>query len=153
MSLIIERIKELGYELPEVPEPIANYESVLRDGNMIFTSGMLPVKNGKLLFSGEVGGYFNSVEYGYEAAKLCILNALSVINKIISLDNIEKVVKVTGFINSASGFTNQPKILNGASDLLVEIFGEKGRHVRSAVGVSELPLNASVEIEMMVKVN
>jgi len=149
---IYEKIQELGYELPEAPKPIGAYVPALRLGNLIMTSGMLPVKNGELIYKKEIGGVFHKTEDGYKAAKLCILNALASISEIVSLDNIERIVKVTGYVNSAKAFTEQPKVLNGASDFLVELFGESGRHVRSAVGVSELPMGASVEIELIVQV-
>jgi len=149
---IIEKIKELGYELPEVSKPIGAYIPALRLGNLIITSGMLPIKDGKILYEKEIGGVFNTVEDGYKAAKLCVLNGLAAINQVSSLDNIERIIKVTGYVNSAKSFTEQPKVINGASDFLVEIFGEAGRHVRSAIGVSELPLGASVEIEFIVQV-
>ncbi len=149
---IIEKIKELGYEFPEAPKPIGAYIPALRLGNLVMTSGMLPLKDGKLAYIKEIGGVNHTTEEGYKAAQLCLLNGLASINEIISLDNIERVIKVTGYVNSAKLFTEQPKVINGASDLLVEIFGEAGRHVRSAVGVNELPMGASVEIELIVQV-
>lgn len=152
MSSILDKIKELGYELPVAPKPIASYVTAIKIDNLVFTSGALPMLNGELKFKKEVGGLFNKAEYGYEAAKLCVLNALSVINDLVGLDSIEQIVKVTGFVNSAKGFIEQPKVINGASDMLVEIFGEQGKHARSAVGVSELPMDASVELEMIVKI-
>ncbi len=149
---IIEKIKELGYELPEVAKPLGAYVPALRIGNLVMTSGMLPMKDGKLLYAKEIDGVFHTTEDGYKAAKLCALNGLAAINQIVSLDNIERVIKVTGYVNSAKSFTDQPKVINGASDFLVEIFGEAGRHVRSAVGVKELPLGSSVEIEFIIQV-
>lgn len=148
---IIERINELGYELPPAPKPIGAYIPALRMGNLVMTSGMLPMKDGKLVYEKEIGGIFQSVEDGYNAAKICVLNGLAAINEIAPLDSIERIVKVTGYVNSAKAFTEQPKVINGASDLLVEIFGESGRHVRAAVGVNELPMGASVEIEFIVQ--
>ena len=152
MTSIIEKIKELGYELPEPPKPVAAYIPAIRVGNLVYTSGTLPMLNGELIYKKEIGGFSNSINFGYEAAGLCALNALSIVNDIVGLDNIEKIIKITGYVNSAACFTDQPKVLNGASDLLVKIFGEAGRHVRSAVGVSELPLGASVELDMIVQV-
>lgn len=152
MSEIIEKLRQLGYELPEPPKPVAAYVPAVRMGNLIFTSGALPMLNGELKFKEEVGGYLNSVETGYEAAKLCALNCLSIINEYAGLDNVEQIIKVVGFVHSADGFTQQPKVINGASDLLLEVFGDRGKHARSAVGVNELPLNASVEVEMIVQV-
>lgn len=152
MALISERLKEIGYELPEAPKPVATYIPALKVGNFVFTSGVLPMKDGALAYVKEVGGIVNSVEYGYEAAKQCTLNALSIVNDLVGIDNIERVIKVTGFVNSATGFTKQPQVINGASDLLGEVFGENGKHVRSAIGVSELPLDASVEVEFVFQV-
>jgi len=149
---IIEKLKELGYELPEVSKPIGAYIPALRTGNLVMTSGMLPMKDGKLLYTNEIGGVFHNVEDGYKAAKLCVLNGLAAINQVVPLDNIERVVKVTGYVQSAKSFTEQPKVINGASDFLVEIFGEAGRHVRAAVGVNELPMGASVEVEFIVQI-
>lgn len=149
---ITERLKELGYELPQAPKPIGAYIPALRMGNLVMTSGMLPMKDGKLVYTNEIGGVFHTVEDGYNAAKICILNALAAINEIVPLDEIERVIKLTGFVNSATSFKEQPKVINGASELLVEIFGEAGRHVRSAVGVNELPMGASVEIELVVQI-
>ncbi|MDD3013940.1 MAG: RidA family protein [Candidatus Gastranaerophilales bacterium] len=152
MSFIIQKIKELGLELPPAPKPVGAYIPAIRTGNLIFTSGILPVIDGKVIYTKEIGGFLNSVSRGYDAAKLCALNALSVINDIAGLDNIERIIKVTGFVNSAPSFNDQPKVINGASELLVSIFGENGKHVRSAVGVNELPLLASVELELIVQV-
>jgi len=152
MSSVLEKINELGLDLPPAPKPVAAYIPAIRTGNLIFTSGILPMKDGKVMYTKEIGGFLNSVEQGYEAAKLCALNALSVINDITGLDNIEKIIKVTGYVNSSPSFNEQPKVINGASDLLVNIFGENGKHVRSAVGVNELPLMASVELELIVQV-
>jgi len=149
---IIEKIRELGYELPEVAKPIGAYIPALRMGNLVMTSGMLPMKDGKILYTNEIGGVFHTADEGYKAAKLCVLNGLAAINQVCPLDNIERIIKVTGYVQSAKTFTEQPKVINGASDFLVEIFGEAGRHVRAAVGVSELPLGASVEVEFIVQV-
>jgi enamine deaminase RidA (YjgF/YER057c/UK114 family) len=151
MSYIIERIKELGLELPSSPKPVASYIPAIQTGNLVFTSGVLPMLDGKVIYTKEVGGFLNTAERGYEAAKLCALNALSVLQDFTGLDNIDKIIKVTGFVCSAPTFNDQPKVINGASDLLVAIFGENGKHVRSAVGVNELPLLASVELELIVQ--
>ncbi|EKE02200.1 MAG: endoribonuclease L-PSP [uncultured bacterium] len=149
---IVERIKELGYKLPEAPKPVAAYIPAVQAGNLVYTSGVLPMLDGKVAYLKEIGGYLNTISYGYEAAKLCTLNALSVIHDFVGLDNVEKIIKVTGYVHNVSGFTDQPKILNGASDLLLEIFGEAGKHARSAVGVNGLPLGASVELDMVVQI-
>lgn len=149
-----EKIKELGLELPVPPKPVAAYVPVLQIGDLIFTSGTLPLKDGKLQFTGKVGDGKNTIEMGYEASKLSTLNSLSAVKDFLGdLSKIKRLVKVTGFVNSASGFTDQSKVINGASDLLIEIFGEHGKHVRSAVGMAELPLNALVEIEYIYQIN
>ncbi|WP_227767161.1 RidA family protein [Zhaonella formicivorans] len=146
------KVKELGLEIPEAPKPVAAYvPGVLIDG-YVYTSGQIPFVNGELKYKGKVGAEV-SEEQGYEAAKICAINCLSVVKSLVgSLDKVEKIVKVTGFVNSAAGFSGQPKVINGASELLGKIFGEAGQHARSAVGVSELPIDAAVEVEMIVKV-
>lgn len=149
--MIEEKLKELGLTLPEAPKPLAAYIPALQVGNLVFTAGQLPLQNGNLLFTGKVGKDI-SQEDAVKAAELCGLNCLSVINNLIgNLDNIERIVKLTVFVNSAEGFTAQPQVANGASELMGKLFGENGQHVRSAVGVNELPRNASVEIEMIAK--
>lgn len=150
--MIEDIIKELGYELPEAPKPLAAYVPAVKIDNLVYTAGQLPTVKGELKYKGKLGAEVNE-EAGRNAAEICALNCLSVIKTIIGdLDKIEQVVKLTAFVNSADGFTNQPKVANGASELLGKIFGENGKHVRSAVGVNELPLNAPVEIEMIVKI-
>lgn len=149
---IFEKLKELGIELPPAPQPVATYIPAVRSGNLVFTSGVLPMKDGALAYTDKIGGFENSIEHGYQSARLCIINALSVINDVAGLENVVRIVKVVGFVNSDSNFTDQPKVINGASDLLGEIFGEKGKHARSAVGVNTLPLNASTEVELIVEV-
>lgn len=151
--MVEEKIRELlGFELPNAPKPLAAYVPALQSENFIMTSGQLPMKNGKLLAEGKVG-YEVSEEIGIECARQCALNCLSAVKSVIGdLDRIEHVVKLTAFVNSAIGFHSQPKIANGASEFLVQVFGDAGKHARSAVGVSELPLNAPIEIEMIVKV-
>lgn len=148
-----QKIREiLGYDLPNVPKPLASYVPANQVGEFIYTSGQLPIKNGKLLAEGKVG-YEVSEEKAMECAQLCAVNCLSAIKSLIGdLDKIDQIVKLTVYVNSRIGFLGQPKIANGASDFLVNVFGEKGKHARSAVGVSDLPLNAPVEIEMVVKV-
>ena len=147
------KIKELGLTLPEPAKPVASYIPTLIVSNLLFTSGNLPMKDGKVIYTGKVGEDKNTIEVGYEASRLATLNSLSAARAILgSLSKIKRVVKVSGFVNSGPGFTDQPKVINGASDLLVNIFGEAGRHVRSAIGVSELPLNALVEIEFIYEI-
>lgn len=150
--MIEDKIRELGYKLPEAPKPLAAYIPALKSGNLVFTAGQLPTVKGELLVKGKLGKEVTE-EQGKTAAEISALNCLSVIKSIVgSLDIIERIVKLTVFVNSADGFTAQPKVANGASELIGKIFGEKGMHVRSAVGVNELPLNAPVEIEMLVEV-
>lgn len=150
--MIEEKIKQLGFELPEVAMPLAAYIPAKKVGNLVMTSGQIPVVKGELKYTGKVGKNL-SEEDGKKAAQICALNCLAAIKSVISsLDNIEEVVKLTVFINSSTDFTAQPKVANGASELIGKIFGDTGLHVRSAVGVNELPLNAAVEIEMIVKV-
>ena len=146
-----ERLRELGYELPAVPEPAASYIPATRAGSLIFTAGQLPFDAGELRATGRVGEEVTPEE-AQEAARLCALNALAAAAaEAGGLDNIGRVVKVTGFVASARDFNGQPKVINGASDLLGEVFGEAGLHARSAVGVAELPLGAPVEVEIIVE--
>lgn len=150
--LVEEKINELGYELKEAPKPLASYIPVTTVGNLVFSAGQVPVSAGNLLYKGKLGKDLSDDE-GKKAAELCAVNCLNVIkSEIGDLDKVDKIVKVTVFVNSADGYTDQPKIANGASDFLVNVFGEKGKHVRSAVGVNELPINAPVEVEMIVAV-
>lgn len=150
--MIEEKIKQLGFELPEVARPLAAYIPAKKVGNLVMTSGQVPIVKGEMKFVGKVGKDL-SEEDGQKAAQVCALNCLASIKSVIgSLDDIEEVVKLTVFVNSADGFTAQPKVANGASELVGKIFGDNGLHVRSAVGVSELPLNSAVEIEMIVRV-
>lgn len=150
--MIEEKIKELGYTLPETAKPLAAYIPAIRTGDYVYTSGQVPFVDGELKYSGKIG-FDLSIEEGQKAAELCALNGLSAIkNEIGDLNKIEQIVKVTVFVNSADGFTDQPKVANGASEFLGSVFGDKGIHTRSAVGVSELPINSAVEIEMIVKV-
>ena len=147
------KLKELGLTLPQAPKPVASYIPTLIVSDLLFTSGNLPALDGKITYTGKMGEKNNTLETGYEASKLATLNSLSAVKeKLGSLSKIKRVVKVTGYVNSSAGFCDQPKVINGASDLLVSIFGEDGKHVRSAIGVSELPLNALVEIEFIYQV-
>lgn len=150
--MINEKLKELGIEIPEAPKPLASYIPAVVVGNLVFTAGQVPLENGKLKSTGKIGGDVTTGE-AQVAAKICALNCLSAIKSAIGdLEKIERIVKVTVFVASADGYTDQPKVANGASDFLVEVFGEKGKHVRSAVGVNELPINAPVEIEMIAQI-
>ncbi len=151
--MIEEKIKELGFNLPEAPKPVAAYIPALEVNNMVFTAGQIPSIAGELLFKGKIGKEVTLME-GQRAAEICILNCLAAIKGVIgNLDKIERIIKLTVFVNSSEGFADQPKVANGASELLIKIFGENGKHVRSAIGVNELPLNAAVEVEMICKVN
>ena len=146
-------LKELGLSLPEVPKPLASYIPTVIVSDLLFTSGTLPMENGKVVYTGKMGQGNNTIETGYEASKLATLNSLSALkNALGSLSKVKRVIKVTGFVNSSAGFTDQTKVINGASDLLVKVFGENGKHVRSALGIAELPLNALVEIEFIYQI-
>jgi len=145
------KLQKLGISLPATPTPAGAYVAAVAAGGFVYTAGQVPFVDGKIAYAGKVGADLDKTE-AYQAARVCALNCLSAIKAVIgSLDEIEQVVKVNGFVNSAAGFTEQPAVVNGASDLLGEIFGEAGRHARAAIGVGELPLNAAVELEMIVK--
>lgn len=154
VMMIEQKIKEIiGHDLPTAPKPLAAYVPAQQSGNLILTSGQLPFVNGKLIAEGKLG-YEVTEEKGIECARISAINCLSAVKSLIGdLDKIEQIVKLVVFVNSAAGFTAQPKVANGASEFLVQVFGEHGKHARSAVGVNELPLNAPVEIEMIVRVN
>ena len=145
------KLRELELELPAVPEPAGSYVPAIRTGSLLFTAGQLPFQNGELRIKGKVGDGVTPEE-ARGAARLCALNALAATAaEAGGLSNVRRVVKVTGFVASAPGFNGQPAVLNGASDLLGDVFGEAGVHARSAVGVSELPLDAPVEVELIVE--
>ena len=149
--MIEEKLKEMGIEIPEAPKPLAAYIPAIKVGNLAFTAGQLPLKNGKLVVEGKLGRNL-SLEEGVKAAEQSAINCLSVLKSVCgNLDNIEQIVKLTVFVNSTDDFTAQPAVANGASELMVKIFGEAGKHARSAVGVSQLPLNAPVEVEVIAK--
>ena len=146
-----DRLTELGYELPSVPNPAGSYVPATSTGSLLFTAGQLPFKEGQLRYTGKVGEDV-SIEEAQEAARLCALNALAAVEaEAGSLENVRRVVKVTGYVASAAGFNRQPEVINGASDFLGEVFGERGTHARSAVGVAELPLDAPVEVELIIE--
>ena len=146
------RLGELGVVLPPVAAPLASYVPAVRTGNLVYTSGQRPLEAGKLARTGKVGDEV-SPEEGKAMARICALNALAAVNALVGVDAVKQVVKVVGFVASAPGFNGQPGVINGASELLAEVFGDKGVHARSAVGVSELPLDAPVEVEMIVEVS
>lgn len=151
MTTPTERLVELGITLPGVIPPVAAYVPAVRTGDLVYTSGQLPMIEGTLARVGKVGAEVTA-EQGKELAHVCALNALAAIDALVGLDSIKRVVKVVGFVASAEGFTGQPGVINGASELLGAVFGEAGRHARSAVGVYELPLGAPVEVELIVSV-
>ncbi|MER7128849.1 RidA family protein [Streptosporangium saharense] len=147
-----EKLGELGLTLPEVVAPLAAYVPAVRTGNHVYTSGQLPVADGKLLATGKVGAEV-SPEDAYRLARTCALNALAAVASVVGdLSNVVRVVKVVGFVASDPAFSGQPKVVNGASELLAEVFGDAGKHARSAVGVAVLPLDAPVEVELVVEV-
>ena len=147
------RLKELKLELPSVSKPIASYVPAVRTGNLVFLAGAGPIRDGKATIAGKVGADITE-EQARSAAREAILNSLAALRaEIGSLDRVKRIVKLTGWVNSSPGFTRQPWVINGASDLLVEIFGEAGKHARSSVGANELPLNIPVEIELIVEVS
>ncbi len=145
------RLGQLGVALPQVVAPLASYVPAVRTGNLVYTAGQLPIEGGKLAGTGKVGAEV-SPEEGKAMARICALNALAAVNSLVGIDAVTRVVKVFGFVASAPGFNGQPNVVNGASDLLAEVFGDKGAHARSAVGVSELPMDAPVEVELIVEV-
>lgn len=146
------KLKALNIELPMAPKPVANYVPVVRAGDLLFLSGVLPSRDGQLILTGKLGQGI-TIEQGMEAAKVAALNALAIVrSEVGSLDKVKRIVKMVGHIASAPGFTDQPQVLNGASDLLVAIFGEAGKHARVAVGAAELPRQSPLEIELIVQV-
>ena len=148
---IKEKISSLGLSLPTAAAPVAAYVPAVKSGNLVFTAGQLSVVDGKLLKEGKVGSDV-SAEDAKELAQICALNALAAISLVADLDQIKRVVRVGGFVNCAPGFTAIPGVINGASEFLIKIFGDvNGKHARTAVGVAELPLNAPVEIELVVR--
>jgi enamine deaminase RidA (YjgF/YER057c/UK114 family) len=147
-----ERLKELGIELPAAPAPLAQYVPARRAGDLVFISGQVPVAGGKFLHVGRVGQEL-TVEQGRQCARLCAVNCLAAVKGLVgSVDAVAEVVQVRGFVNCGAGFGEQPEVVNGASELLVQVFGDLGRHARAAVGVASLPRNAPVEVEMVVRV-
>jgi enamine deaminase RidA (YjgF/YER057c/UK114 family) len=148
---VTARLAQLGIELPDVVRPLASYVPAARGGNLVFTAGQLPMQTGRLARTGKVGAGVTP-EDGHALARIFALNALAAVDSLVGVDTLTQVVKVVGFVASAPGFNGQPGVVNGASDLLGEVFGEHGAHARSAVGVSELPLDAPVEIELVLEV-
>ena len=152
MHLFDENIKNLGLNIPDLPKALANYVQYKIIGKTIYISGQAPVQNGELIYKGKVGSDI-SIEEGVEAAKLCVINIIAALKTGLEgdWDKLDSFVKLTGFVNCQDNFTDQPKIINGASDMLVEIFGDQGRHARVAVGSNALPLGIAVEIDAIVQ--
>jgi enamine deaminase RidA (YjgF/YER057c/UK114 family) len=147
-----QKLAELGIELPAVPAPAGAYVPAVRTGNLVYTAGQVPFVDGTIAATGKVGQEI-SPEEAKAHARTCALNALAAVHDLVGVDAITKVVKVVGFVASAEGFTGQPAVVNGASELFGEVFGDAGRHARSAVGVAELPLGVPVEVELIVEVS
>jgi enamine deaminase RidA (YjgF/YER057c/UK114 family) len=146
------QLNTLGIQLPAPPKPVASYVPAVLAGDLLYLSGMLPFRDGQVVITGKLGDDV-TVERGAEAARLALLNALAVVkHELGSLDRVQRIVRVVGHVASAAGFVQQPAVINGASDLLVQIFGESGRHARVALGAAELPLHASIELELLVQV-
>jgi enamine deaminase RidA (YjgF/YER057c/UK114 family) len=150
--LIEEKLESLGITLPNPPTPAGSYVPVIRTGNLLFISGQIPMENGKVIFTGKVSD--DNLETAQKSAKMCAINILAQIKREVGdLDKVTKIVRLSGFVNSVSEFTQQPKVINPASDLFFEIFGEKGKHSRIAVGVASLPLGSMTEIDAIVEVS
>lgn len=151
MTRPLARLAELGVELPIVVPPLAAYVPAVRTGNLVYTAGQVPMVDGALAMTGKVGGEVTQEE-AYGLARTCALNALAAVHALVGLDSVVRVVKVVGFVASTPDFTGAPAVVNGASEFLGEVFGEAGAHARSAVGVAVLPLDAPVEVELIVEV-
>ena len=148
---IKEKLRDLGLTLPVAAAPVAAYVPAVKTGNLVFTAGQLPIVDGKVVITGKVGAEVTP-EQAKEMAQICALNALAAISVVADIDQIERVVRVGGFVNGVPGFVAIPQVINGASELLIKLFGEvNGKHARTAIGVAELPLNAPVEVEMIVQ--
>lgn len=154
MGLIDKRLAELGIALPEPAKPVANYVGWVRTGNLVFTAGQVTLSDGKFAYQGKVGKDF-STEEGNKAARLCAINVVAQLRDACGgdLDRVVRIVKVVGFVNTVPEYAEHPKVINGASDLLVEVFGERGKHARSAVGSGSLPLNVAVEVEAIAEIS
>ena len=150
--MIEEKLESLGIKLPDPPTPAGSYVPVIKTGNILFISGQIPMENGKVVFTGKVSD--ENIEVAQKSAKMCAINILAQIKrKTGNLDKVTKIIKLSGFVNSVSEFSQQPKVINPASDLFFELFGEKGKHARVAVGVSSLPLESMTEIDAIVEVS
>ena len=150
--MIEEKLESLGIKIPDPPTPAGSYVPVIKTGNILFISGQIPMENGKVVFTGKVSD--ENVEVAQKSAKMCAVNILAQIKRETgNLDKVTKIIKLSGFVNSVSEFSQQPKVINPASDLFFELFGEKGKHARVAVGVSSLPLGSMTEIDAIVEVS
>jgi enamine deaminase RidA (YjgF/YER057c/UK114 family) len=148
--MIEEKLESIGIKLPNPPTPAGSYVPVIRTGNLLFISGQIPMEDGKVIFTGKVSD--NNLETAQKSARMCAINILAQIKRELgNLDKVTRIVKLSGFVNSMSDFTQHPKVINPASDLLFEIFGEKGKHARVAVGVACLPLDSMTEIDAIVE--
>ena len=150
MTTISQKLSDLNITLPNAAAPAANYVPYVQSGNLLFISGQLPFENGQLIHKGRLGENV-SVEDGYKAARQCAINIIAQIKAAGGLEKVRRIVRLGGFVNSAADFTDQPKVVNGASDLFVEVFGDAGRHARAAVGVPALPLGVAVEVDAVVE--
>ena len=150
-TVIEDKLDSLGITLPEPPAPAGSYVPITAIGNMLFVSGQIPFEDGKIQFTGKVSE--DNLGTGQRSARLCALNVLAQVKRNVGLDKIEKIVKVSGFVNSESNFTKHPSVINGASDLFFEIFGESGRHARVAIGVSGLPFDSMTEIDAIMQIS
>ena len=146
-----EKLSQLGLQVPVAAKPVAAYVPAARTGNLVFTAGQLPLVDGQMVLGGKVGGDVD-VEQAKKLAEICALNCLAAVETIVPIEKIARIIRVVGYVNGVSGFTNQPAVINGASELFLNIWGDLGKHARSAVGVAELPLNAPVEIELTVEI-
>ncbi len=150
--MIEEKLESLGIKLPDPPTPAGSYVPAIKTGNILFISGQIPMENGKVIFTGKVSN--ENIEVAQKSAKMCAINILAQIKRETgNLDKVTKIIKLSGFVNSVSEFSQQPKVINPASDLFFELFGEKGKHARVAVGVSSLPLESMTEIDAVVEVS
>jgi len=146
-----DSLRDLGLEVPVATKPVAAYVPAMRTGNLIFTAGQLPLVDGQMVATGKVGQEVD-VEQAKKLAEVCALNCLAAVETIVPIERIFRIVRVVGYVNGTGGFTNQPAVINGASELFLNLWGDSGKHARSAVGVAELPLNAPVEIELTVEI-
>ena len=152
-GVVDARLKELGIKVPEAAAPVANYVAYVVTGNLVFVSGQVTVEDGQFKYQGKVGSDY-TVEQGQEAARLCAVNIVSQLKAACGgdLDRVQRIVKLGGFVNSTPDFTDQPKVINGASDLMVEVFGDKGRHARAAVSAGALPVGVAVEVDCVAEI-